>query len=58
VTTAVYAFWAGSRSAHEATGGFSWVFVALFVGDVEGWVRHRAITHRGRPRACRALQWW
>src|SRR3954449_7708485 len=23
----------------------------VHLGDVEGWVRHRAITHRGRPRA-------
>jgi hypothetical protein len=30
----------------------------VHVGDVEGWVRHRAITRRGRPRACSALQWW
>ena len=30
----------------------------VHVGDVEGWVRHRAITAAGRPRGCSALQWW
>ena len=29
----------------------------VHVGDVEGWVRHRAITATGRPRGCSALQW-
>ena len=54
MTTVVYSFWAGSRTAHAATGGFSWVFLALFVafGGLWGSVIWHAIkTERGSERA-------
>jgi hypothetical protein len=53
MTTAVYSFWAGSRTAHATTGGFSWVFLALFVavGGLWGSVIWHAIkTERGSER--------
>jgi hypothetical protein len=58
MTTALYSFWAGSRTAHAATGGFSWVFLALFVafGGLWGSVIRHVIWHaiktdRGSERA-------
>ncbi len=58
MTTVVYSFWAGSRTAHPATGDFSWVFLALFVafGGLWGSVIWHAIkTERGSGRAEQGL---
>ena len=55
MTTVVYSFWAGSRTAHGATGGFSsWVFLALFVAFGGLWgsvIWHAITTERDSERA-------
>jgi hypothetical protein len=58
MTTAVYSFWAGSRTAQTATGGFSWVYLALFVAFDGLWVSaiwHAIKTERGSERGDQGL---